>query len=544
MEILKEILGFLASPGGVVIIIAIFVFIIILVFKKPLESFFRTLIKVKFKGLEMEATGESLKSNDNNHNSLIQSESVKIERMEADINQSAVEVSAATSEDDDSGKVYLNKLIEVFKTKDKTKLNTIYQDFMKNESNKISKIKLEAFYYSFLYKLGEDVIDCYVEIEKRAVNTEAYPNVMLIFAHSFADMNDYDRAKNYIKKGIQSADYPNDILVSSFIKLAGIYFELGESTKAFDLLLNEISKSDLSDENRFQYYHYLSSLYNKNNNIDLHIYALEKAMKIKPNHTGILFSLAYAYSKINRQELAIYYYEILMLIDDKDASVINNLGVAYEELDMNYESIRFYEKASNLGNTLASANLAYRYMDIGFIDLAEKILENAKEEENVHENVNKALLEVQKIKKEETDNKNKKMEQAKRLKEFYNKLANARFEKFVITPKIFEGTWIFSDDESIPEIIVDNHQISIIFEKRKLVGEFVNRYISFDLYDKKYSITSKEYKFEKVDKVLGYIDSDGCKIHMLEYKDHISKIDILEKNKHEFECEEKAEELK
>ncbi|PEC71171.1 hypothetical protein CN282_08710 [Bacillus thuringiensis] len=519
MEFFKEILGFLGSPGGVVIFITIFVFIIILVFKRPLESFFRTLIKVKFRGLEMEATGHSSKDSSHNGDSLIESDGTKIEKVESESDSSAIVevVSTTDSINDISADIYLEDLIEAYEMKDKIKLKTIYHDFKKNELNKISKLKLEAAYYSILYRLGEDVVNYFSEIEKKAKNTEAYPNVMLVFANAFTDMNDYDRAKIYLKRGISNLNYSRGIRSDLFESLTDIHFELGEFDMAVNLLLCEINRNELTDENKFDYYYLLSNLYKKNGDLKLQVYALEKAIKIKPNHKTTLFSIAYAYSEINCYEMSILYYERLLLIDDKDTSAINNLGVAYSKLNIEHESIKLYKKASDLGNTLATANLSYSYMNAGFIDMAEQILENVKGRENVHKNVNSALLKVQRLKKEEKDKKDKKIERSKELKDLFNSLASARFEKFTITSEIFEGVWMFDDDDSISEITVNQNQISIISTTRKLVGDFVNRHITFDFYEKKHSINTGEYKFEKkIAQIFGYLDMDEKKIYVLD----------------------------
>ncbi|MGK0536994.1 tetratricopeptide repeat protein [Bacillus sp. 'calajunan'] len=525
---LKEVLGFLSSPGGVVIFIAVCVVLVIFIFRKPLESFFRTLIKVKFRGLEMEAVGESSErsSDINSNNSLIEPE-----KIDSDEKAPSLEISSTVDSNNDiSSDDYLKSLIDAFKIKDKTKLKMIYQDFMKNETDKISKIKLKAIYYSLLYRLGEDVISFYYKIEKEAENTEAYPNVMLFFADSFADTKDNDRAKIYLEKGIHNIGFENTIRGILFERLSSIYVELGDFQKAVNLLLHEINRQEVSDENKFEYYYHLANLYRDNDNLDFQIYALEKAVKIKPNHKSALFSLAYAYSKINYTEMAVFYYEKILLIDNTDKSVMNNLGVVYSKLKMNYKSIEYYEKSSNLGNTLATANLAYSYMNSGFIDKAEEILQNVKGNEDVHQNVNSALLKVQRLKKEEEDKKTNKIESAKEIKDFFNNLASATFEKFSINSQMFDGSWILNGDESITEIVINQSQISIILETKKLVGNFINRHITFELYERKHSIVTQEYQFEKNGQAVGYISIDGGKINILDYnKDGSYKIYVLEK---------------
>ena len=100
---------------------------------------------------------------------------------------------------------------------------------------------------------------------------------------------------------------------------------------------------------------------------ELRAFALEKALELRPNNTDLLFSTAYSYAKDKFDDLALFHYKQVASLTEDNQGTTNNLGVQYEKADMPIASVENYKKSIKKVKLLASANLAYRYMNAGFL---------------------------------------------------------------------------------------------------------------------------------------------------------------------------------
>src|SRR6185369_1067483 len=114
---------------------------------------------------------------------------------------------------------------------------------------------------------------------------------------------------------------------------------------------------------------------------------LEKALEIKPENTSLRFDAAYAQSHTDLSQLALANYDTLIRQEPDNSMAINNLGVEVDRLNMPIRSASYFKDSAEKNNTLAMANLGYRYLNRGFAKEAEEILRNAQKLENVYPNV-------------------------------------------------------------------------------------------------------------------------------------------------------------
>ena len=111
---------------------------------------------------------------------------------------------------------------------------------------------------------------------------------------------------------------------------------------------------------------------------ELLILFLEKILDVDPVNTNVRFELAYKYGEMDRNDLAIYHYKKLLEVEDNDTA-FNNIGVEYYDVNLKGRSIACYQKSANKKNPLALSNIAYKYIDGGFFDMAEKAIKSAEE---------------------------------------------------------------------------------------------------------------------------------------------------------------------
>ena len=172
---------------------------------------------------------------------------------------------------------------------------------------------------------------------------------------------------------------------------------------------------------------------------------MEKAIEGRPNNPNLRFEAAYTYSQQSFARLALFHYRLHLGFHPDDPVSLNNLGVEYGRLTMPSKSIRHYKKSAGFNDTLAMANLANTYMNVGFISEAEQILTKARAMSEVHPNVGSAIAELGKIEAAEKETETKCIEAARDQQRFFSEFAEAYF---ITPPKKpreanFSGRWKF-----------------------------------------------------------------------------------------------------
>jgi tetratricopeptide (TPR) repeat protein len=168
--------------------------------------------------------------------------------------------------------------------------------------------------------------------------------------------------------------------------------------------------------------------------------AYEKALEFKPDDEDILFSAAYAQSNTDLPYLSLFNYDTLIGLSPYKDMALNNMGVEASNLNMLGKSIKYYRQSADKGNTLAMANLAFKYIEKGFFEEASEILQKGLEKEDHHPNVSAALVELEKKKKAEEDSYKKALDKAPEQRDFLRIFAEARFISTEVD-NIFSGVW-------------------------------------------------------------------------------------------------------
>ena len=191
-------------------------------------------------------------------------------------------------------------------------------------------------------------------------------------------------------------------------------------------------------------YEGLASLYGLAEDPELRALALEKVLESRPNDTGLRFRVAYSYGQKDLSALSLLHYKTLLQFDPNNAIGLNNLAVEYDRLHMPMRSANTYKKAVGLNETLASANLAYRLMNAGFVEDARKLLDKAREQENIHPNVGSAIAAISEKEKGESKTEQDALKAAHEQQSFLHSFAEAYFTEKP-DPSSFHGGWRFPD---------------------------------------------------------------------------------------------------
>lgn len=145
---------------------------------------------------------------------------------------------------------------------------------------------------------------------------------------------------------------------------------------------------------------------------------LESYLVLKPYENEVRFTVAHAYSEMEQQALAHHHYQLHLKTGRRatgkdNPATQNNLGVIYINNGMDIRGLGMYKEAYEAGYTLSGSNIASRYLNIGMVDEAEKILRQIIAENptgNYDERIDEVLGSITSIKANE-DDKLKKLEE-------------------------------------------------------------------------------------------------------------------------------------
>ena len=118
----------------------------------------------------------------------------------------------------------------------------------------------------------------------------------------------------------------------------------------------------------------------------------------------------------------------------------NNLGVAASKLGLGSISVEYYELSEGLGNTLATANLAWDLINAGFLKEARARLEAQVLKPEVHPNVLEALGGVAKRRENDDNQRDAILKNARRVSLFRCELGSALVKGARLGPDV-NGTY-------------------------------------------------------------------------------------------------------
>lgn len=242
-------------------------------------------------------------------------------------------------------------------------------------------------------------------------------------------------------------------------------------------------------------YEGIFKLYKKAGLEELQLVALEKAIELRPNDAALHFDAGLSSSSKAPHRLALLYYKYRLKFTSNDASGLNNMGIQYTELGMPLLGIACYKKSFKLKETLAAANLAYRYLQTGFAEETSQILEQANQYPNVYPNIASATAALSEKKDSESKKEGEVLEAARVDQRFLLSFGNAYF---IRAEKVLNlsGAWVSSDGTEFEIKYIDG-EIQVNWAKTftyKLTGNISNVAAKVDAF--RYDHSSKIFKQE------------------------------------------------
>jgi tetratricopeptide (TPR) repeat protein len=355
--------------------------------------------------------------------------------------------------------------------------------------------------------------------ETEAIRTDA----LFWLSECYRRSRSYDKAETALRASIEStaSDVERAGRIQSLVNLM-LEMELPK-----DQIFGEVSKAFSNikiKENQYHLFRALANIYEKYDDNFMQAIALEKALDLQPDNTDLRFDAAHAQSKAGISHLSVVNYETLIRQKPDSSGALNNLGVELDNLDMPIYSTRFYKKSADQMNSLAMANIAYRFINKGFVEEAENILKTAQNSENVSPNVQDAISALANKKEKENQKWEETIQNGIKQKAFLIHFAEAKFildEK----SKVFGKQWKYN--EEIFDIEEKEGKLTAHWgtgsNRRKLTGEISGRSAKTNFFKQSSWITDREY-FDSGIPSLCYVNNEGNKVLLM----------ILEKDKPEF----------
>ncbi len=335
------------------------------------------------------------------------------------------------------------------------KVQDLETDSKKRKINKITYLR-ELYCYK-----GDG--EAFKDIENMLADIEVKANIHMALGRCHEHGQNFNDAANEFLKAAASFKTDEE-MVDAKIRASYNIEKTGRFEESVDLLiksLKDVSKKELMK----QIYVALASLYEKIDDNEMRTILFEKALKLTPNDKDLLFKAGYASSELPKwyAGLSLLHYRNAVKFGSEDEAVFNNIGVQYERLGMPIKSVRYYKESIEKQGTLSAANLAYKYLNVGFVEEAKRIIDEHKDKEDVHKNVAEANFAISERKEEEDKKEREIMIQAERLQEFIATFAEHYFSTEGIID--YSGEWKFEDGTTV-NIIQDIN--------RKLVGKWVS----------------------------------------------------------------------
>lgn len=518
----KILVPYLFSWPGIVLIIAI---VSIFSFRKQIANFLNEIRQIKAKGLEVNTRYEDKEDVEHPKKEELAKEEERIEE-----------------------EAHEAKKNEEPKNLDEWRSEMIFASFRKNQNRADEAFKkIQELNHDLLSLKNDEIL--YLKLSHINGNTEAIlkiksflvdPEVVyeaskaLGFCYSYS--NDFENATKFYSQALESAgnEKEKSIIASEY---SSSLYQNGKKENAIKILIDVLSVVE-KDSNKLALYESLADIYEKENDHENRAFVLDKAVELKPNDTNLVFKAGYAYAESEYDELSLLHYKNAQDINPNDEMVQNNLGVQYDNLKMPIKSVFSYRRAEQLGNTLASANLAYRLMNAGFTEEAFVVLNSAAEKENIHPNVNSALSDLPKRIEKEDEIEREKIRLALNLRKFFLGFIEARFIKGDRLKGV-EGEWKSETGELFQISVSLNNLIGIWKEKIisyeydwKFEGEIFNNSTVLVIYEKNYSSLKREYEYRKKERGFLFSTNDGNVLKFIKINDSYKtkKIYILTRN--------------
>ncbi|MEX2410820.1 MAG: tetratricopeptide repeat protein [Candidatus Paceibacterota bacterium] len=300
------------------------------------------------------------------------------------------------------------------------------------EKSNISKNDLLAYGQYTAFVNGSN--KAFEDLKQKLYKNPNDSNIAIWLALCYQHIEEFESGLKVLEKVLNKISNETEI-VSVTIHVCNLLKELGEDEKIYERLRNVYLELTLLKE-KARILENIGRYFEKKGEIKKAVFFFERALVHNYADTSLRFDLAYLYTNNSAPKFALYHYKKLLEVNEDHASSLNNSGVALENLLMPILSTKYYKDAVKKGNTLSSANLAYKLLKVGFIEESEEILKEAEKKDDIHDNVYSALADISKQHQKEKDDLKKTIKDVDKIRKWRHEFGNASLNKVEDLKKI------------------------------------------------------------------------------------------------------------
>ena len=414
-----------------------------------------------------------------------------------------------------------NRVTDAIREKDDGKSRALFDRLQKREGDsRRRKDDLGFFLWvRFLHNMQPDALE---KLDELAADPEITVEARIYrgWARSFAS-DTIGAAEDFALARDAATDEETKANAISY--RANALNKAGEYDKAVGELEDALREFE-TPETRGRLWSALADVYGEHDKHQLRALALQQALEVTPGDAKLRFSAGWAYSNADEELFApavIHHYRAALRFAPDYEAARNNLGVAYKRSDLSILGVEEYRRASEEGNTLAAANLAYLYLNAGFAEEAEAIVTNAAENESPHPNVAKATAAIATAREDQEEKRNHLSSRGEQQAVFLGRYAEARIRQSAG----FTGKWRFQDGKEV-EVTENADEVVGDWMVRKTKWNFKGtaygsaaRLVLSEMEYYTWMEERKESGFRKRAEAFAYLTVGGNSLELMEVKD-------------------------
>jgi tetratricopeptide (TPR) repeat protein len=309
------------------------------------------------------------------------------------------------------------------------------------------------------------------ELQRLAAEPKTKSEATFYLGGLYQQLNEFGKAIESYRLAAESA--PTDLKPARLVKLASAHAASGEVDVALSILTGGLDRFH-DAKHRATLYQGIAGVFEARKDQETRAIALELALECDPHDTDLRFQTAYAYSNSGLRDLALFHYTAELAAKPNESWGLNNLGVECQHFGMPLAAVRYYRSALKQKNTLGGANLAYLLMNAGFEEEARKLLDEVKNEKDVHPNVASAIAALAQKEQAEEETRKKILDRAVEEQRFIKQFGRLRLTG---SPDHFAGKWTSADGQTF-ELVRKETKLTGIWmvekTKRELTGTLTN----------------------------------------------------------------------
>ncbi|MCJ7959466.1 MAG: hypothetical protein MUW57_23695 [Pseudomonas sp.] len=222
-------------------------------------------------------------------------------------------------------------------------------------------------------------------LNQNSKNDEQINTSTLWLSTIYRNLNDHKKTRKILETSIKMVN--DDTIKTQIIIRLSTTINLLDGQDASIAMLEDRLQEVVSDTQKASIYEAIAEIFKENGKGTDQAIALEKAVEYSPGNKKLLFDAAYIQSNENLDIACIQNYLTLLSLEPGHPIALNNLGVSAGKHKIKGKQIELFNKSITNGSTLAMANLANIYIESGLYEEAAKILSEARNSENIHENI-------------------------------------------------------------------------------------------------------------------------------------------------------------